>query len=99
MVRTYANRVLGLKENFKTEHRSIINKNEIETVRKFLGLNELKTELELRNMRDMVVLIYNQDIDDAIVRNDSKVARDIADLLSAVVAVIDKELYIKGYEA
>jgi len=97
MVRTYASKVIELELTFEPKERDIIDAEEIDFVKSVLELDGMG-ELELRNMRDMVVLIMNKAVDEAIVTNDSAEAMALMDMQSAVVGVIDHELSSKGFE-
>jgi hypothetical protein len=84
-----------LYDVFVPEQEGIIHEGEIELIKRVLHL-EGRDELSLRNLRDMVVLVYTlhqknagEDIDKAIA---------IMDQLSAVVSVIDCCLFNIGAE-
>ena len=82
-----------LDKQYTPAVRGMINPVEICTIKRVLEMRDM-TEIELRNLRDFVVMFYskNTDIEDM----DKMLNR--MDKLSAITAVIDSELLDKGYE-
>lgn len=82
-----------LDKQYTPKVRGVLNAEEISLIRKTLEIRRMN-EIELRNLRDFVVMFYskNKDIEDM----DKMLNR--MDKLSAITAVIDSELLDKGYE-
>ena len=98
-MKTYAQRIREVYQTLEPKHRGYSTGEEVKLVQNTLGLKFLKTELELRNMRDMVVMwfdiqlsSYNEDSN-----NDSKMIMKLMDKMSAITGVIDNELWNRGY--
>lgn len=85
-----------LAETFKPKHRGIIDAGEVSYVRNVIKFENFKTELDLRNLRDMVVMYFSLKEE----REELKAHQifDLMDTMSAIVGVIDGELYNRGYE-
>lgn len=75
---------------FTPRERGILDSSEVAFIKTTLCLDEMD-ELGLRNLRDMVVMVYDRKMDDgnAIV---------LMDKLSGITAVIDSVLFAKGCE-
>ena len=95
-MKTYAQRLMGLKD-YSPESTIFTSGEEMERVREELGLAEMQTELELRNMRDMTVMFYDGKIDRALEHNDSHGYRKLMSAMQSITAVIDNELWNRGY--
>lgn len=82
-----------LDKQYTPQVRGVINPVEICMVKRILDMDTM-TEIELRNLRDFVVMFYSKhkDIEDM----DTMLKR--IDKMSAITAVIDSELIDKGYE-
>ena len=89
MTKTYAQRITELDKNYKADAYCTDMK-DIRKVEKALGLCDMETEMELRNMRDMVVLFY------AFKMKSETVTQDMFNLQS-ITAVIDNQLHARGY--
>lgn len=90
---TYAQRIIRLNKEY-TANDFFTTAEDMEKVEEALGLKPM-TELELRNIRDMYVLITSNGIDRADERKES---RRLMNNLQSVTAVIDNMMWMKGYE-
>lgn len=93
-------------EPFKFRKWGFINKNETEIVKKNFKIEE-RTDIELQNLRDFVVMYYTMKEKEDIAFNDSLKEKDknldntlfeLMDKMSAIVAVIDEEKFKRGLE-
>lgn len=94
-------------EPFKFQKWGFINKNEIEIVKKIFKIEE-RTDIELQNLRDFVVMYYTMKEKEDIAFNDSLKEKwgkklddtlfELMDKMSAIVAVIDEEKFKRGLE-
>lgn len=93
-------------EPFKFQKWGFINKNETEIVKKNFKIEE-RTDIELQNLRDFVVMYYTMKEKEDIAFNDSLKEKDknldntlfeLMDKMSAIVAVIDEEKFKRGLE-
>lgn len=93
-------------ESFKFQKWGFINKNETEIVKKNFKIEE-RTDIELQNLRDFVVMYYTMKEKEDIAFNDSLKEKDrkldntlfeLMDKMSAIVAVIDEEKFNRGLE-
>lgn len=86
---SFRERVKHLIEGFfRPSRRGCISWVEIEYIRRALGLDQLTTEVELRNLRDTVVWMGGCDKDDM----------RTLDFVSAITAVIDQQIFEIGGE-
>lgn len=92
-MKTYAQRIIRLNKEY-TANDFFTTAEDMEKVEEALGLKPM-TELELRNIRDMYVLITSNGIDRADEREES---RRLMNNLQSVIAVIDNMMWMKGYE-
>ena len=92
-MRTYAQRIIALNKEY-TANDFFTTAEDMKKVEEALGLKPM-TELELRNIRDMYVLITSNGIDRADEREES---RRLMNNLQSVTAVIDNMMWMKGYE-
>ena len=90
---TYAQRIIRLNKEY-TANDFFTTAEDMKKVEEALGLKPM-TELELRNIRDMYVLITSNGIDRADEKEES---RRLMNNLQSVTAVIDNMLFMKGYE-
>lgn len=93
-------------ESFKFRKWGFINKNETEIVKKNFKIEE-RTDIELQNLRDFVVMYYTMKEKEDIAFNDSLKEKDknldntlfeLMNKMSAIVAVIDEEKFKRGLE-
>lgn len=96
-MKTYFNRIRTLNSKFQPAHRGWSSAEEIELIKEILELDSMNTELELRNMRDMVVMLYDLK-EKNVPEDDYKTQFELMDKMSAIVGVIDRELWKRGYE-
>lgn len=90
---TYAQRIIRLNKEY-TANDFFTTAEDMKKVEEALGLKPM-TELELRNIRDMYVLITSNGIDRADEKGE---IRRLMNNLQSVTAVIDNMLFMKGYE-
>lgn len=90
---TYAQRIIRLNKEY-TANDFFTTAEDMKKVEEALGLKPM-TELELRNIRDMYVLITSNGIDRADEKGET---RRLMNNLQSVTAVIDNMLFMKGYE-
>lgn len=93
-------------EPFKFRKWGFINKNETEIVKKNFKIEE-RTDIELQNLRDFVVMYYTMKEKEDIAFNDSLKEKDknldntlfeLMNKMSAIVAIIDEEKFKRGLE-
>lgn len=82
-----------LDKQYTPAVRGMVNPIEICTIKRVLEMRDM-TEIELRNLRDFVVMFYakNEDI------NDFEKMMERMDKMSAITFVIDSELLDRGCE-
>lgn len=80
-----------LDEQYHPQRRGYLNPQEVELVKKTLEL-ETATELELRNMRDFVVIYLGNKSE----KTDGGTDWEAWDKMSAITHVIDTVLFDKG---
>lgn len=74
--------------NMKPEHFGVLNGNEVEQIRNHFQLEE-RSNIDLQNLRDFVVMFYSGKTRDNI---------EMYDRMSGIVGVIDKEKWNRGME-
>lgn len=94
---TYIRRIMELADTYCPESRIFTSGEEARTVKDALGLDEMQTELELRNMRDMTVLYYDRMIDTALAEDDHEDFDRLMSAMQSITAVIDSVLWNRGY--
>lgn len=72
--------------DFSPANRGVTSFKEVRRVASHFGLDTM-TELELLNLRDMVVLVYDRWLDDAM--DDFPAQRKLMDAMQSVTSVID----------
>lgn len=82
-----------LDKQYTPSVRGVINPVEILTIKRVLEIRDM-TEVELRNLRDFVVIFYTKNED---INNFEKMIERM-DKMSAITYVIDSELLDRGYE-
>lgn len=90
-MKTYVQRLMELKD-YAPENMFFTTGEEVARVRQALGLEEMHTELELRNMRDMTVLYYDSKIDRALEHDDKHGFNRLMNAMQSITAVIDDAL-------
>ena len=92
MTKTNFTMVRELEKVYKPKQRGFVSSEESKLIKETLQL-ETATELELRNMRDFVVMFYGHIEDE-----DGRADMVAWDKMSAVTSVIDHVLFSHGYE-
>lgn len=96
--------ILDLREKYTPKTEGIVSKGEADLIRDTLEI-EQRNNIELQNVRDMVVMLYGQWFDQK--RNqynltkDKKAfdkSREYMDAMSAITCVIDQEKIKRGME-
>ena len=93
--RTDFQSICEIKDTFKA-CGAFVNAGEAETIKAALELNS-RNEIELNNVRDMVVLFYGQWADSYRDKN-AELAADIYATAGAICAVIDDVKFRRGME-
>lgn len=78
--------------------RFTVSKNSEDKIRTLLGLDELEGEMELRAVRNAVVDRIGEMINEAAEVDDTEVMFSCQQQISGITAVIDNELWKRGYE-
>lgn len=89
--------ILELNNAYTPAQRGIVNAEEAETIRRILEL-ESRTPIELNNVRDMVVIIYNQMSDRCDHLGERDKSMQYMDAMSAITCIIDQEKFVRGME-
>ena len=96
-MKTYSQRITELHKEY-TARTFITTAEDAKKVRDILGLGEMETELELRNMRDMLVMMTNILMDRADFEDDRNEAFRLMNNMQSATAVIDGKLWEMGFE-
>ena len=88
--------ICELKDTFKPARRGVISAAEAETVKNALELNT-RTDIELCNVRDMVVMFYGQWADKSRDGN-GQLAVEVLDAMSAICSFIYGMKWQRGIE-
>lgn len=96
--------VMELRDKYTPAKRGIVNNAEIETIKAVLEINS-RSNIELQNIRDMVVILYGQWNDKMREKykrdKDDKAfdkSMEYMDAMSAICCVIDNEKLNRGLE-
>ena len=92
MTKTNFTMIKELEKVYKPKQRGFVFSSEAELIKKTLQL-DTATELELRNMRDFVVMFYGH-----VETEDGRADMVAWDKMSAISSVIDHVLFSHGYE-
>lgn len=92
-------------EPFNFQNKGWINRTETAIIKKNFKVEE-RTDIDLQNLRDFVVMFYSIKVKEQIVFNDSLKEKDrksdntfeLMNKMSAIVAVIDEEKFIRGLD-
>lgn len=92
-------------EPFKFQNRGWISESETALIKKNFKIAE-RTDVDLQNLRDFVVMFYATKVKEEMTFNDSLKEKDkkpdntfeLMDKMSAIVAVIDEEKFHRGLE-
>lgn len=79
-------------ENFKPQNRGLVNEEEIEVIEKHFYIKE-RTDVELQNLRDFVVMYYTMKME----RKNADYFNQM-DIMSAITFIIDSEKVNRGLE-
>jgi len=90
------NLIRDLQEVYTPKTRGIVSQTEIQLIKEKLEL-EQRTVIELRNVRNTVVMIYGRRADSFQDKDPSKMM-ELMDAMSAITAVIDEVLFNRGEE-
>lgn len=93
-MRTYYQMIRSLR-GYNPAKRGFTSEAEFEMVDNHFGLSKM-TLLELMNLRDMVVFVYDRWLDDAM--DDFPVQRKLMDAMQSITSVIDWFKYKVGAE-
>ena len=96
-MKTYSRRLMELAKDYSPASTMFTTAEEAEQVRRTLGLKLLNSELELRNMRDMAVMYFGRLADRAMAEEKRDEFRKTWNTMQSVTAVIDDELWKRGY--
>ena len=83
--------IRDLEKEYTPEERGICTEQEVKLIKETLCIREMSV-LQLRNLRDFVVLFYGRECED------SKKTFVNFDKMSAITYIIDNELFNKGAE-
>ena len=84
--------LMELKE-FKPYRQGILNNTEVTMLKAVLRLDE-RSDVELQNLRDFVVMYYSMKIEDATPKD--RITQ--MDIMSGICGVIDNEKWNRGME-
>ena len=87
--------VVELKKRYTPACPSFVNANEVELIREVLGISA-RSDIELQNARDMVVMMYGKWADSLRQKDDASAAMQMMDAMSAITHVIDIEKSKRG---
>lgn len=96
--------ILELKEKYTPKVRGIVSGEEVKTIYEVLEIDK-RNNIELQNIRDMVVMIYGRWATEAreeYMQSDCNDDQDFGksmeylDAMSAIVCVIDSEKFVRG---
>lgn len=93
-MKTYTQRIIELHNDYKADE-FVTKMSDIRKIEKALGLCDMD-ELELRNIRDMVVMFYTIEMNDH--RDDFEVWRQLNSNMTSITSVIDNMIWAKGFE-
>lgn len=80
--------IMELKENFKPKERGWIDQKEAAQVKNVLEL-DVRTDIELQNIRDMAVMLYGRWSSSSRENGDYEEMDAYMDAMSAICAVVD----------
>lgn len=83
-----------LREKYTPKVRGIVSGEEAKTICEVLEIDK-RNNIELQNIRDMIVMLYSKWTDSAM-EDDSKKAMELMDAMSAITCVIDHEKFKRG---
>ena len=89
--------IAALQASYEPKHRGVVTEDEAKKIKDILEL-ENRSEIELHNVRDMVVMLYDQRVDSAREAGDMVEFDKLRDAMSAIVSIIDGEMFDKGIE-
>lgn len=89
--------IMELKEKYTPAQHGIVSTTETDLIREVLELLD-RGDIELQNVRDMVVMLYAQWADSQRQKDDSPAAMQLMDAMSAITCVIDQEKIKRGLD-
>ena len=95
-MKTYAQRLVELETTFVPEYLHFTTAEEMQRVIETLGLNDMSA-FELQNMRDMAVMFFDSDLNDARADRDWDAYDRYRELMFSVTATIDRVKFDRGY--
>lgn len=95
-MKTYAQRLVELETTFVPANLHFTTAEEMKKVGEILGLNEMG-KFELQNMRDMSVMFFDSNANDARADRDWDAYDRIRETMFSVTATIDNVMYNRGY--
>lgn len=96
--KTDYNTIKELKEVYRPAQRGIVNGAEVEQISTVLEIKS-RNDIELQNVRDMVVMLYSRWSEAARVKEGCvQETMELMDAMSAICCVIDQEKFNRGLE-
>lgn len=87
-----------LKEVYRPAQRGIVSGTEAEQIKAMLEIKS-RNNIELQNVRDMVVMLYSRWSEAACAKEDCvQEMMELMDAMSAICCVIDQEKFNRGLE-
>lgn len=87
--------ITELRSRYTPVQRGIVTAAEAELIREALEIHS-RSDVELQNVRDMVVLLYGQWVDSQRQKDDAPATIQLMDAMSAITHIIDQEKMKRG---
>lgn len=87
--------ISDLKSRYTPAQRGIVTAAEVEMIRETLEIGS-RNNIELQNVRDMLVMMYGRWADSQQQKDDASAAMELMDAMSAITHVIDMEKSKRG---
>ena len=87
--------IMDLKSRYTPAQSGVLDSGEIALIREMLEISS-RNEIELQNVRDMVVMLYGQWADAQRQKENVPATMELMDALSAITYVIDQEKIRRG---
>lgn len=84
-----------LKTKYTPAQRGVVSTSEIALIRDTLEISS-RNNIELQNIRDMVVMLYGRWTDSGQQKGDVPAAMQLMDAMSAITHIIDQEKLERG---